>query len=560
MPDAADPRMTPLPNPESSVPVWLDLVNEVVFHSDTQGRLTFVNTAWSRTTGFTLQESVGRDLAEFVVDGDRELHRSRFLGLLQGRRASLQHEMRVRTRGGAERWLELRACGEADATGRIVGAAGTLTDISTRREMTDELRSLAYEAEESRADAESAAQLLRVVAEDVAQERDEAAASGRANTEFLASMVHDLRTPLNGVLGMTEILLHGGLDDAQRKLALTVRESAESLARLVGDIVEFTSAAGTGSPIADEDFDMRDVIGDVTRLLTQKALARGVGFQATVAPSLPARLRGDVARTRQMITNLASNAVRFAGGRSVSAAATRPPDTRPDGRVAVRIKILDNDAHMTADQITELLRRPAAAVPDPGDHGTAGLGLAVALRLVERMSGTVVASSEPGRGCGLMIELPLALSASPAPARDPAASHAAAPLHLRVLIAEDSLVNQKVTVHLLSRRGVRADVVADGQAALDALEAGHYDVVLMDVCMPGMDGFQATAAIRARDAARGTHTPVVAMTAHALTGDRKRCFEAGMDGFLAKPVQAGDLYAEIAKWAAPRAGEERAAA
>ena len=339
-------------------------------------------------------------------------------------------------------------------------------------------------------------------------------------------MAYDVRTPLNGVLGMTEMLLHGTLDNAQRELTLTVRE----------------------------------VIGDVTRLLAQEKRARGVGFTTAVAPSLPGRLRGDVARIRQLISNFVSNAVRFAGEGGVTVAVALAPGTRTDGRNAVRIEILDADAHRTAEQITGMLRRPAGAGPDAAGTGAAGLGLAASLRLVERVSGIVVACSEPGRGCGITLELPLAMPAAPAPTPAPGELQAAAPLDLRVLVAEDNPVNQKVTVHMLSRWGVRADVVADGQAALDALGTGHYDVVLMDVRMPRKDGLQAPAAIRARDAGRGVRTPIVAMTSSLLSGGRKRCMDAGMDGFVSKPIHPGELHAELARWAGRRDSGKRAAA
>ncbi|MBI5169351.1 MAG: response regulator [Candidatus Eisenbacteria bacterium] len=433
---------------------------------------------------------------------------------------------------------------------------GPLSDLTERRRLEDELRRMAYEAQEARADAESAASLVRAEAEELARERDQAAAHARASSEFIASMAHDLRTPLNGVLGMVEFLLHSSLTEEQRDQALTIRGSAESLVRLVGDIVDFSRAGAGQLEVQSEEFSVRDVVDDVARLLAQKAVAKGITFSATVASTVPDRMRGDAAHLRQVITNLASNAVRFTDEGSVTVALSRAPGILADGRVPLRIEVQDTDATLSAENLAALMDQRTGGGEKHPISGSAGLGLAISRRLVELMGGTIVVGSEPGRGSAISVEVPLervAAAAQPAqPAQAPDFTLTMQPLDLRVLVAEDNAVNQKVATRMLQRWGITAHVVPDGRAAVEAVSTGAFDLVLMDVLMPRQNGFDATSEIRRHEAGTGRRIPVVAMTAHGLAQERERCFEAGMDGFVAKPIQAAELYAELAKWAEAR--------
>ena len=540
------------PEAGPAVPAWLDRINEIVFRCDAHGRVFFVNSAWTRTMEFSADETLGHAISDFVHQKDRDVHRVRLQSVLDGRRLSLQHEARFVARDGSDRWLELRALAEQGEHGAVAGLTGTLTDVTSRRKMADELRALAYEAEEARADAESAAQLLRATAEDITRERDQAVASGRATAEFIASMAQDLHAPLNGVQSAIEKLLHGDLSGEQRTRAENVRGSAESLAGLVNDIAEFARAAAGTIEVRDEDFDVHELVDDLSRLLVQKALSQGITFGATVSPNVPERLRGDATHIRQVLMNLASNAVRAADEGSVNVIISRSTRTRPDGRLPVRVEVHASGTAFNHDEIARMFELGAAGSSLEG----AGLGLVIARRLVDMMGGTLEFGGEPGEGNWVVVELPLARAAAAAP---PAAlSHNAAPLHLRVLLAEDNVVNQKVVTRILERWGVQVTVVGDGAAAVDAAREDGWDLVLMDVRMPRLDGLQAAEEIRSHEAAQGRQRlPIVAMTANALSGDRERCNEAGMDGFVAKPIRPADLYAELSRWAGHIASDER---
>ncbi|MFN8586817.1 MAG: response regulator [Candidatus Eisenbacteria bacterium] len=563
-----NPAHVPGPRPEprsndAAHAQLLDQITEVVFTTDAAGRVQYVNAAWQRLTGFPADQVIGRDLTSFVAEEERDLSMARQRQVLDGRRATAQGEGWFPTADGERLWFEVHLHAQTDSLGNVTGLTGTLEDMTEHRRLEDQLRQLAYGAQEARADAESAASLVRAEAEELARERDQATAAARASSEFIASMAHDLRTPLNGVLGMVEFLLHGNLGEEQRDQALTIRSSAESLVRLVGDIVDFSRAGAGQLEVESQEFSVREVLDDVARLLAQKAVVKGITFNAAVASTVPDRVRGDAAHLRQVLTNLASNAVRFTDEGSVSVTISRAPGTLADGRVPLRIEVHDTDTSLSAENLSALLDHRGVPSTDQRLAGSAGLGLAISRRLVDLMGGSIVVSSEPGQGSAISVEVPVERVASaPRTVQATNFSLTMKPLELKVLVAEDNAVNQKVAVRMLNRWGIQAQVAPDGRAAVEALLRERFDVVLMDVLMPRLNGFEATMEIRRNEAGSGRRTPVIAMTAHGLAQERERCFEAGMDGFVAKPIQTAELYAELAKWAEMRdmAQEERRAA
>lgn len=564
---ASDSRFVPA-HGEARLRAMLDHLTEAVFETDARGNCTFVNAAWQRLTGLDAAATLGHALEEFVHEEDREVHRARFRDVLEGRRATLHHEARLLAPDGAHRWVELHAHAASDAAGRVTHVVGTLDDTTLRREMEHELRQLAHAEQEARADAESAVLLLRVEAGQLERERDQAVATARSNAEFIVSMAHDLRTPLNGVLFMTDSLAKAGLDDDLREQAATARAGAECLNTLVSDLVTFSQADLAGEASSSREFDPRGVVSDVARLLGQKAVAKGITFSASVAPTVPERLRGNEPQFRQVITNLASNALRFTSEGGVTVAVSRAPSTREDGRVPIRIEIHDSDRHLTAEALAARLEARDTGPVRPGLPASAGLGLAMTRRLVERDGGKLTVGCEPGRGCFVLVEIPheratasgpdAAARAKAGDAGQSSFSVTETPLDLHVLVADDHPINQKVASRTLERWGIRADVVGDGQAAVEAVAADRYDVVLMDVTMPVLNGLDATREIRRMEAASGRRTPIVAMTAHAAQGDRELCLESGMDGYVAKPIDAAELYAELRRWTS-RPGERAAA-
>jgi signal transduction histidine kinase/CheY-like chemotaxis protein len=393
--------------------------------------------------------------------------------------------------------------------------------------------------------------LLQRLEEQSAQLREStrrAEDASRAKSEFLARMSHELRTPLNAIIGLGSVLQDSGLSDDQRDSVATVQASATHLLGLISDILDFSRIEAGRLSIERVPLDLRQVIDQAGRQLRASAAAKGLDFSLVVEERVPARLLGDPLRLAQIVLNLGSNAVKFTERGAVevrvSAEAATPTTTH------VLLEVRDTgigipeaarghlfESFMQADDSTT--RR----------YGGTGLGLSICHRLVQLMGGRLDFDSVVGRGSTFRVRLPLAHDQAvrvPAPEPSPPEAPRAA---LRVLVAEDNLVNQKVASKLLRKLGCEVTVVADGQAACEAARDGAFTLVLMDCQMPVMDGFEATARIRACEDA-GRRLPIVALTANATTEDRDRCLSSGMDDYLAKPVTVDDLRTVLQRWAA----------
>jgi PAS domain S-box-containing protein len=391
-------------------------------------------------------------------------------------------------------------------------------------------------------------------AAELAAARDGAVEASNMKSAFLATISHELRTPMNGVLGMTELLLDSELSDDQRTLAKQVSRSGELMVELIDDILDISKIETGRLELAITDFQLRETIEQSCAPVALQAGAKGVELEIQIADDVPERARGDGRRLRQILLNLVANAVKFTAAGSVVVRVSLPPGANGDGQI--RVEVADTGIGIERSILDDVFEPfTQADASTTRIYGGTGLGLTIARELVTLMSGTIGAKSEPGVGSTFWIEIPLALAHSgdgrPSGSSGPRAT--ARRLWDRppsVLVAEDSPVNQIVTVRTLERCGCHVDVVSDGRQALDALAKQHYDAVLMDCEMLEMDGYNATAELRRRE--YGTlHTPVIAMTAHALPDDRARCLAAGMDDYVSKPIRREQLIATLRRWIPP---------
>jgi signal transduction histidine kinase/ActR/RegA family two-component response regulator len=395
----------------------------------------------------------------------------------------------------------------------------------------------------------------------LAAARDAAEAGARARAEFIAVMSHEIRTPLNGILGVAELLQGLELSPMALEYANVISASGTHLLQIINDILDFSSLDAARLDLEESVFDIRDVVRQAIALLGHQAKQKGLELTLDVAGDVPARVFGDAQRLRQIVLNLAGNGVKFTLQGTVAIAVRKLRD-EPDG-VRLGFSIADTGIGISAEAQGRLFNEFTQ-----GDSsirrrfGGSGLGLAITRRLVELMDGHVSVESMPGAGSTFRfdlrlrnpppdaVSLPERVAAKPATAAPvPAPVLAAAPAvpeqpapagGLRILLAEDNATNRFVATRMLERLGHDVQSVVDGQAAVDAVKAGHHDLVLMDMMMPEMDGLTATRLIRAMDGPK-SRIPIIGLTANAMEADEDACRQAGMDGFVTKPVKAARL-------------------
>ncbi len=401
--------------------------------------------------------------------------------------------------------------------GKIIGYMGVIQDITARREFEEAQRHAREEAEES----------------------------NRAKSQFVANMSHEVRTPLNGILGIAAMLLETDLQPRQRELAEFIQSSGQGLLAIVNDILDISKVEAGRMELEAIDFDLRALLQSVHDMHEARAEERNLVIEIEVAGDVPAGMHGDPGRLRQVFVNLVGNAIKFSENCRVRISVVA--DALDGTNLTLRFHVIDCGIGIPREQQEHIFEPFVQAdVSTTRLFGGTGLGLSICRQLVTLLGGEIGVISEPGHGADFWFTARFVAAGAPiAKAAAVAPPQLESLRGLRTLLAEDNALNRLVATHQLRKLGCEVESVENGRQAVDLTKTIRFDLILMDCQMPVLDGYAATAAIRDRERREGGHTPIVALTASALATERDRCLAAGMDGYLSKPFTAEELHRQI---------------
>ncbi|MGB7545607.1 MAG: PAS domain S-box protein, partial [Methanothrix sp.] len=510
---------------ESQVTFQASLLNQVrnaVIATDLDGKIIYWNHFSEILYQWKADEVLGRSIADTIVPAQRrQIIREVMEEIV--RCGYLESEFVVQRKDGSLFPALYVFSMLKDQKGRYMGFASVSIDLTERKRVEDDLL--------------------------LAKERAESAT--RAKSQFLANMSHEIRTPMNAVIGLTSLLLNTPINPEQRDYIETIRSSGDSLLAVISDILDFSKIEGGMLELESKPFDLQRVLEDSISMVASAARGKGLDLSYSLEPDVPRQVLGDQGRLKQILVNLLGNAVKFTEKGEISATvSTSGPSRGRHGLEEIMFAVKDTGIGISKEHIGRLFLSFSQADPSTTrKYGGTGLGLVISKNLAERMGGRIWAESEPGKGSVFYFTI----KARASPGLLPASKEDILPgplaeldgqgkSDLRILLAEDNAVNQMVALRMLERLGHRADTAVNGKEVLEALQNRSYDIVLMDVQMPEMDGLEAARRIRS---SKSGQPYIIALTAHAMKGDREVCMEAGMNDYVSKPVRMEELRAAI---------------
>ena len=400
------------------------------------------------------------------------------------------------------------------------------------------------------------AKSLRAIASETEKVLNEAiqAAEGsnRAKGEFLANMSHELRTPLNGILGMTQILLQSKLTFDQQSDILTLKSSAETLLKILNDILDFSKIEVGKLDLENIAFNLRKELSDFFKLSRSVAVQKNIDFEFFIDQGIPEYIFGDPLRIKQIVMNLVNNAIKFTSKGHVKVNILALSTT--ENLVNLKIEVIDSGVGIPKNKLDDIfLAFNQADSSTTRKYGGTGLGLSICAQLAHLMGGAIYVNSLLGQGSTFVFTVTLHVTSQSIVDQslliiNENKKFKIEKKQLKILLAEDNLINQKITFTFLKRLGHLVDVADNGRIAVEMFEADNYDLILMDIQMPEVSGFEATSAIREIEKKSSGHTPIIALTAHALVGDKEKCLDSGMDDYLTKPLSYEGLEKSLSKY------------
>ena len=503
------------------------------------GRIRQSNPAWEHTLGHSIERLADVPLFDLIHPEDRDAALAD-VERLHTSPSSSQMLLRMIDSGGNNRWV-LWTITTPPSEPVIVWAGKDVTAMK-----------------EARLSLEAFAAGLRAENDTLSAQLKLARETSEIKSQLLSQTSHEIRTPMNGVLGMTELLLTTELDPEQKEYAETIRQSAESLITILNGILEYSRLEAKQVAFEPVPFDPMAVAAGVRLLFSARAHQAKVNLTSDFSPEIPRSVLGDPQRLRQVLINLVSNAVKFAAGGNVHINVEFAQ--RTDDQVTLAFVVEDSGIGIAPGQIAKLFQPFSQANSTiKRKYGGTGLGLAISKQLVESLGGRIGVESQLGKGSRFWCELPFALADGKAPPNSlPATTRSTEAAGRNVLVVEDNLMNQNLTRQLLEREGCHVQVADNGRVAVDAVLGRRFDLVLMDIQMPEMDGVTATEMIR-KSEGPGVRTTIIALTGGGVRADREVCLTAGMDDFVAKPLTREGLKDLLRRWS-PRAEVETAAA
>ena len=524
LPTAPSDAVAELATSEERFALAVRGTNDGIWDWDIRSGEVFFSPRWKSMIGYADSE-LPNNFATFeklLHPDDHDRVMASLEDYLASRVARYSVEFRFLHKDGSWRWILARGRALRDADGRPYRMAGSHTDVTERKKDEEELR----------------------------HARQAAEAANSAKSVFLANMSHEIRTPMNGIIGMGELLLNTKLDSTQREYLEMLKHSADSLMELLNDVLDFSKIEAGKMELDSHEFDLNETVTESVQGMNVRAFQKRLVLLHHISPEVPARLIGDDGRLRQILLNLIGNAIKFTHKGGVTIEVEVESETAD--LIMLHFKINDTGIGIVGSMHQRIFDAfTQAEASTTRRYGGTGLGLAICRDLVELMHGRIWVESQPDVGSTFHFTAAFGrtsgISIKPVSPRVEAV--VTAPASMRVLVVEDGHVNQLVSSRMLEGRGHMVTLASNGKEAIKLIKGHSYDAVLMDVQMPGMNGLEATAAIREMEQVSGARVPIIAMTANAMRGDRELCLAAGMDDYIAKPLRSVELFQTVEKFA-----------